>query len=153
MSPDQASAPSPAQQGSWSVTPELIVEVAELSAAEVPGVVEVTRAGAVKAARPGGSSFNLKAGLVRLLNWRRPAVGSGPMHVSISIVAEYGRALPDLAETVRERAARAIESTTGYQVSAVDVTIADLHAPGDPLPPRTPASPGLPSADGGRLDF
>ena len=61
--------------------------------------------------------------------------------------------LQELGERVWERTARAVESTTGYRVSSVDVTVADLHVPGEPMPTKQPGQEGTSGAGGARVDF
>jgi uncharacterized alkaline shock family protein YloU len=131
-------------QGSWSVDPNLIVEVARREAQATPGVVsvvsaEVTRSGLMEriSSTVSGSSPELRGGQVPL---------------ELTLIVEYGRCLHELAQRVRERTATAVEGMTGYRVSAVDITVADLHVPGEPLPTREPVA-GEPPPGGGRVDF
>ena len=72
------------------------------------------------------------------------------VRLGVSVVAEYGTSLPELAAEVRESATRAVESSTDCRVTAVDVTVVDLYVPGEPLAGRGPAG-GFPP--GARLDF
>ncbi len=130
-------------QGSWSVDPDLIVEVARREAQDTPGVVsvvsaEVTRSGLI----------NRISGTV---SGSRPELRGGQVPLELTLIVEYGRCLHELAQRVRERTVTAVEGMTGYRVSAVDITVADLHVPGEPLPTREPGS--SPPPPGARLDF
>lgn len=127
----------PPSQGTWSIDENLIAEIARQAATEVAGVVGVTEAGLMDrlSGHVGGSRAEIRGGRV---------------HLALTVIIEYGRILPDLAEEIRGRVAGAVESMTGYRVSAVDVTVAELHVPGEPLPGR---EPGTGTSAGGRIDF
>lgn len=132
-------------QGTWSIDESQIGEIARREVRDVPGVVGVTEAGPM-------DRLSGQVGLLRRILPRGPAaIHGGQVHLKLSFIAEYGRVLPDLVEEVRERAARAVEGMTGYRVAAVDVTVANLHVPGDPLPTREPG--GEAGRGGGRVDF
>jgi uncharacterized alkaline shock family protein YloU len=129
----------PASQGTWSINESQIAEIARKEVCDLPGVVGTSETGLME--RISGHSGGARA-----------SIKGGQVHLSLSIVVEYGKVLPCLSDQIRERAARAVESMTGYRVSAVDVTIADLHVPGEALPTREPGVSDAP-AGGGRIDF
>lgn len=136
---------APVPQGTWSIDEAQIGEIARREVREVPGVVSVIEAGPM-------DRLSGQVGLLRRILPRGPAaIEGGQVRLKLSFIAEYGRVLPDLVEEVRERAARAVEGMTGYRVGAVDVTVADLHVPGEPLPTREPGLEG--EDDGRRIDF
>lgn len=58
-------------------------------------------------------------------------VGEKQVAVDVTIVAEYPAALQDIAEGVRNGIIRAIEEIVGMEVTEVNVTINDVHLPGD----------------------
>ena len=51
----------------------------------------------------------------------------GRATVDVSIVAEYGVAIHELAEAIRTNITTAIERMTGTDVAAVNVTVYDVH--------------------------
>ena len=132
----------PVPQGTWSIEKGPIAEIARRETREAPGVVEVTDVDLWDPA---------SGGLSKLRSRFASKLKTGQTGLKISLIAEYGRILPDLVEEVRERAARAVEGMTGYHVAAVDITVADLHVPGEPLPTREPGSDG--EGSGARVDF
>lgn len=121
---------TPPEDGSPPGDRQLLADVAGDAAIEAPGVVAVCDV----VAAPGRAGPEL-----------RPRA-----RLRLSVIAEYGVRLPAMAAVLRERVAAAVEERTGWQVSAVDVTVADLHIPGEPLAGRAPAAEG---AAGARLDF
>lgn len=58
-------------------------------------------------------------------------VGERQAAVDLSIVAEYGVAIHELAEAIRRNITRAIERMTGLEVTEVNVTVSDVHLPSD----------------------
>jgi hypothetical protein len=80
----------------------------------------------------------------------RGPLGEQRVRLRISLVAEYGERLPEMAADVRGRVAAALEAETGCLVTAVDVTVADLYVPGEP---SLASGPGGEIAAGARIDF
>lgn len=58
-------------------------------------------------------------------------VGELQAAVDLSVVAEYGVAIHELAEAIRRNIIRAIERMTGLEVTEVNITISDVHLPSD----------------------
>ncbi|MEV5572564.1 Asp23/Gls24 family envelope stress response protein [Spirillospora sp. NPDC052269] len=58
-------------------------------------------------------------------------VGERQAAVDIDLVVEYGVAIPDLARDVRESVVHQIEQMTGLEVVEVNITVDDVHLPGD----------------------
>jgi len=81
---------------------------------------------------------------------RRGPLGDTRVHVKLSLVAQYGSRLPEVAAEVRELVASAVESGTGCTVTAVDVTVSDLFVPGEP---GAQVGMGVDPATGARIDF
>ena len=121
---------TPSSAGSPPGDKQRLAEIAGDAAIEAPGVVAVCDAAAA---------------LGRVGPTHRPRV-----RLRLSVIAEYGVRLPAMAAMLRERVAAAVEEQTDWLVSAVDITVADLHIPGEPLAGRGPAAEG---AAGARLDF
>ncbi|XUM02643.1 Asp23/Gls24 family envelope stress response protein [Streptomyces venezuelae ATCC 10712] len=81
------------------------------AAEEVPGV----RAGSCRITPPGS----------------RTDPGRGPVAVRVTVTVAYGLDLMTASEAVRDRVAQAARERLGLAVSAVDVTVTDLHEPPD----------------------
>ena len=120
-----------------AVDRKLVAEIARNEAAEVPGVIGAPEA-SLTASRPAVPGAD------------RPTLDGARLRLSVSVIAEYGAELPELAAEVRERVARAIENVSDCAVLSVDVTVADLFVPGEPLAAR---GLGADLAAGARLDF
>ena len=57
------------------------------------------------------------------------AVEDGHASVAVAIIAEYGVAIHELANAIRENVTVAITRMTGLIVDRVDVTVHDVHLP------------------------
>ena len=63
-------------------------------------------------------------------------VGEKQAAVDLQILVEYGVAIADLARSVRRNVVTSIEQMTGLQVVEVNITVSDVHLPGDEEPRR-----------------
>lgn len=54
-------------------------------------------------------------------------IGEHQVVVDVSIVAEYGVAIHELAEAIRRNIIAAIERMTGMEVTEVNITVHDVH--------------------------
>ena len=61
----------------------------------------------------------------------RSRSGEKEAAVDLTIVVEYGESIPKLSQQIRENVTRRIEGITGLAVTEVNVTVNDLHFPGD----------------------
>ena len=66
-------------------------------------------------------------------------VGEKEAAVDLTIVVEYGESIPKLSQEIRDNVTRRIEGITGLAVTEVNVTVNDLHFPGDDQPDDEPA--------------
>ena len=112
--------------GKTTIVDPVVAKIAGLAASEVPGV------------------FALGGGAARVLGNIREAVGAkdhgqgvrvevGETEVAadISIVVEYPQALQDVAAAVRRAVAEAITDLVGMKVAEINVTVVDVHLPGE----------------------
>lgn len=114
--------------GRTSVADVVVSKIAGMAAREVTGVHglggSTARAlGALRERIPGGR-VNVQQGI-------SVEVGERQAAVDISIVAEYGVAIHELAEAIRRNIIISIEEMTGLEVTEVNVTVHDVHLPGD----------------------
>lgn len=102
----------------------VVSKIAGLAAREVSGVHALGGGAArmVGAIRESfaGSSSNVQQGVTVEVGERQAAV-------DVSIVAEYGVAIHELAEAIRRNIITAIERMTGLEVTEVNVTVHDVH--------------------------
>lgn len=112
--------------GKTTIVDPVVAKIAGIAASEVPGV------------------FALGGGAARVLGNIREAVGAkdhgqgvrvevGETEVAadISIVVDYPQALQDVAAAVRRAVAEAITDLVGMKVAEINVTVVDVHLPGE----------------------
>ena len=114
--------------GRTAVADVVVSKIAGMAAREVTGVHglggSTARAlGALRERIPGGR-VNVQQGI-------SVEVGERQAAVDISIVAEYGVAIHELAEAIRRNIIISVEEMTGLEVTEVNVTVHDVHLPGD----------------------
>ncbi|AZA12151.1 Asp23/Gls24 family envelope stress response protein [Corynebacterium gerontici] len=110
--------------GRTVIDDQVVGKIAGVAAREVSGVHALgggaARAlGALRESIP-GTNTNLQQGV-------DVEVGEKQAAVDISIVAEYGVAIHQLADAIRENISSAIERMTGLEVTEVNVTVHDVH--------------------------
>jgi uncharacterized alkaline shock family protein YloU len=138
--PGQASAAGPARTGSPRGNSELVSErgrttisdtvvakIAGMAAREVPGVYALgggmSRAlGAVRERLTGGTGLTQGVAV---------EVGERQAAIDLDVIVEYGVSIPDLAAGIRRNVINAVENMCGLEVTEVNITVDDLHLPGD----------------------
>lgn len=58
-------------------------------------------------------------------------VGERQAAIDLQVLVEYGVSIADLAVAVRRNVITAVEQTTGLEVVEVNITVSDVHIPGD----------------------
>jgi len=66
-------------------------------------------------------------------------VGERQAAVDLDVVVEYGVAIADVAEAVRRNVITAVSRMTGLEVTEVNVSVDDIHVPGDDAEDQEPA--------------
>lgn len=110
--------------GKTHIEDVVVAKIAGLAAREVSGVYALGGGaarvvGALRDSIP-GSRTNVQQGV-------SVEVGERQAAVDVSIVAEYGVAIHELAEAIRRNIINAIERMTGLEVTEVNVTVHDVH--------------------------
>jgi uncharacterized alkaline shock family protein YloU len=126
--------------GRTTIADTVVSKIAGLATREVSGVYALgggaARAfGAVRERIPGATS-NASQGVT-------VEVGEHQAAVDLDIVVEYGVAIAELAKAIRRNVITALERMTGLQVVEVNVSVNDVHIPGDdgrdgPTPAQPP---------------
>ncbi len=104
--------------GSIQIAPEVIEFIAGLATIESEGVA--------------GMSGGFVSGVAELLGRKnfskgvKVEVGQKEAAVDVSIVIEFGRRIPDVAQIIQDNVKQAIESMTGLDVVEVNVHIHDV---------------------------
>ncbi|TFC09456.1 Asp23/Gls24 family envelope stress response protein [Cryobacterium algoritolerans] len=123
--------------GKTVIADSVVAKIVGIAAREVPGVFALG-GGAVRALgaiRDAISGTDLSQGVSIAVDETRVAV-------EISLVVEYPHELQKVADDVRAAITHAIHAIVGMQVTAVDVTVKDVHyASNTTDEPETPAGP------------
>ena len=106
------------QNGSVSFATEVVATIAGLAANEVEGV----------AGMYGGSTgiagiWRGKENAKNLTKGVKVEFVGGKLMVLVSIVVDYGSAVPDVAQAIQENVKKAIETMSGLEVGNVDVHV------------------------------
>ncbi|MGY6497512.1 MAG: Asp23/Gls24 family envelope stress response protein [Microcella sp.] len=122
----QTTTPAPEAQGKTVIVDPVVAKVAGIAARDVAGV------------------YALGGGAARLFGQVRDAIGSTDLSqgvkvevgekqvaVDLTIVVEYPLPLQEIASNVRVAVARAIETLVGMEVAEINVTVTDVHIPGE----------------------
>jgi uncharacterized alkaline shock family protein YloU len=113
------------ERGRTAIADAVVAKVAGIAARDISGVHAMgtggARAvGAIRERLPGaGSSPAASQGVTVEVGERQAAI-------DLDIVAEYGVAIVDVAEAVRQNVIRNVERMTGLQVTEVNVSVNDI---------------------------
>ena len=112
--------------GSTVIVDPVVAKIAGIAAREVPGVYALGGGAArvVGAIREAMGGADLSQGI-------KVEVGETQVAVDITIVVEYPQPLQLVAAEVRSAVATAIEQLIGMEVAEINVTVSDVHIPGD----------------------
>ena len=115
------------EHGSTVIDDNVVGTIAGIAAREVSGVYNLGGGaarmwGAVRESLT--SSTNVQQGV-------NVVVENGHASVAVAIIAEYGVAIHELANAIRENITIAVTRMTGLIVDRVDVTVHDVHLPED----------------------
>ncbi|MGI8593554.1 MAG: Asp23/Gls24 family envelope stress response protein [Solirubrobacteraceae bacterium] len=119
--------PLDTERGKTTIADGVVTKVAAIAAREVPGVH----------ALGGGAARTLGAmgQRVGISDERTQGVsvetGESEAAVDLTVVVEYGESIPQVAGLLRDNISKRIEGMTGLRVTEVNVTVNDLHFPGD----------------------
>jgi uncharacterized alkaline shock family protein YloU len=113
-------------QGRTTIADGVVGKIAGIATREVDGVFAVgggaARAMGAMRERMGGKNFSQGVSV---------EVGERQAAVDVEVVVEYGNAITDVADGIRRNVIRSIERMTGLEVTEVNVTVNDIHIPGD----------------------
>ena len=124
------------ERGTTTIADSVVTKVAGIAAREVPGIYALgggaTRALSSVTSRVGIGDERTQGVSVE--------VGERQAAVDLTVVIEYGESIPQVAEALRDNVTNRVQGITGLQVTEVNVTVNDLHFPGDDAP-QQPAEP------------
>ena len=112
------------ERGKTSIADQVVAKIAGIATREINGVYDVGGAtermvGKVREAIPGTGTSTTQGINVE--------VGERQAAVDVSIVADYGVAIHQLAAAIRRNVITSIEQMTGLEVTEVNVTVHDIH--------------------------
>jgi uncharacterized alkaline shock family protein YloU len=124
-------APLESERGTTSIDDTVVTKVAGIAAREVRGVYDL--GGGTERAL-GGVTQRVGLGDERTQGVS-VEVGEREAAVDLTAVIEYGESIPQVSEQIRDNVVKRVEGITGLAVTEVNVTVHDLHFPGDDRPP------------------
>lgn len=129
---EPAARPSPLQseRGKTTIADAVVAKIAGIACREIPGVNAMgsgsARAlGAIRERLPGTSSTSTAGQGVNV------EVGERQAAIDLDVVIEYGVAIVDVSQSIRDNVANSVERMTGLEVSEVNVYVDDVHVPAD----------------------
>ena len=121
-----SNAPLSVSSGTTVIVDPVVAKIAGIAAREVPGVFALGggAARAIGLVRDAIGNTDLSQGV-------KVEVGETQVAVDVTIVVEYPMPLTTVASAVRTAIADAIEQLVGMDVAEINVTVTDVHIPGD----------------------
>lgn len=113
------------EHGTTVIDDNVVGKIAGIAAREVSGVYNLG-GGAARMWGAVRESFTSSTNVQQGVN---VAVQEGHVSVAVAIIAEYGVAIHELANAIRENITVAVTRMTGLIVDRVDVTVHDVHLP------------------------
>jgi uncharacterized alkaline shock family protein YloU len=113
-----------ATKGKTSIANGVVAKIVGIAAREIDGVHDVAGTGA-------GATISGLASRVTRSDTRAQGVsvevGEREAAASITIIADYGVSIPQVADAVRRNIIDRVEAMTGLTVIAVDIAVTDLY--------------------------
>jgi len=119
--------PLDTERGKTTIADGVVTKVAAIAAREVPGVY-VLGGGAARALGAMGQRVGISDERTQGVSVE---TGESEAAVDLTVVIEYGESIPQVAELLRDNISKRIEGITGLRVTEVNITVNDLHFPGD----------------------
>ena len=109
------------ENGNVNISDDVVSTIASLAASEVKGIV--------------GMSGSISGGFAELLGKKNLAKGvkitinENDVILDLAVIVEYGVKIPDVAWELQEKVKTEVESMTGLNVTAVNVTVDGVNVP------------------------
>jgi len=122
----QQSSPLQTERGSTSISDSVVSKIAGIASQEVDGI-RMGSGGSqavsgLLGSITGGSSGSQTQGV-------SVEVGQEEAAIDLTLTAEYGKSIPQLAEAVRRNVANRVESLVGLRVNEVNITVSNIFFP------------------------
>ena len=122
----QQSSPLQTERGSTSISDSVVAKIAGIASQEVDGV------------RMGSGGSQAVSGLLGSITGGSGGsqtqgvsveVGQEEAALDLTLTAEYGKSIPQLAEAVRRNVANRVESLVGLRVTEVNIVVSNIFFP------------------------
>ena len=122
----QQSSPLQTERGSTSISDSVVSKIAGIASQEVDGI-RMGSGGSqavsgLLGSITGGSSGSQTQGV-------SVEVGQEEAAIDLTLTAEYGKSIPQLAEAVRRNVANRVQSLVGLRVNEVNITVSNIFFP------------------------
>ena len=126
MSEETSQSPLQTERGSTSISDSVVSKIAGIASQEVDGI-RMGSGGSqavsgILGSITGGSSSSQTQGV-------SVEVGQEEAAIDLTLTAEYGKSIPQLAEAVRRNVANRVESLVGLRVNEVNITVSNIFFP------------------------
>ena len=126
MSEEKSQSPLQTERGSTSISDSVVSKIAGIASQEVDGIRmgsggSQAVSGILGSITGGGSSSQTQGVSVE--------VGQEEAAIDLTLTAEYGKSIPQLAEAVRRNVANRVESLVGLRVNEVNITVSNIFFP------------------------
>jgi uncharacterized alkaline shock family protein YloU len=123
MSEESSQSPLQTERGSTSISDSVVSKIAGIASQEVDGIRMGSGAvSGILGSITGGSSGSQTQGV-------SVEVGQEEAAIDLTLTAEYGKSIPQLAEAVRRNVANRVESLVGLRVNEVNITVSNIFFP------------------------
>jgi uncharacterized alkaline shock family protein YloU len=123
MSEQASSSPLQTERGSTSISDSVVSKIAGIAAQEVDGI----RMGSGASQAVGGILGSITGG--SQTQGVSVEVGQEEAALDLTLTAEYGKSIPQLAEAVRQNVINRVESLVGLRVTEVNITVSNVFFP------------------------
>jgi uncharacterized alkaline shock family protein YloU len=126
MSEERTQSPLQTERGSTSISDSVVSKIAGIASQEVDGIRmgsggSQAVSGILGSITGGGSGSQTQGVSVE--------VGQEEAAIDLTLTAEYGKSIPQLAEAVRRNVANRVESLVGLRVNEVNITVSNIFFP------------------------
>jgi uncharacterized alkaline shock family protein YloU len=119
----EQSSPLQTERGSTSISDSVVSKIAGIAAQEVDGI----RMGSGTSQAVGGILGSITGG--SQTQGVSVEVGQEEAALDLTLTAEYGKSIPQLAEAVRRNVTNRVENLVGLRVTEVNVTVSNVFFP------------------------
>jgi uncharacterized alkaline shock family protein YloU len=120
---EQSSSPLQTEHGSTMISDSVVSKIAGIAAQEVEGI----RMGSGASQAVGGILGSITGG--SQTQGVSVEVGQEESAIDLTLTAEYGKSIPQLAEAVRRNVINRVESLVGLRVTEVNITVSNVFFP------------------------